>query len=195
MPAREVRRRARAGIGRTFVWLPEGEACRHEADYRHAGERWTSGMWPMMGGMHMRATLLVLLVALGCSGSGEPLDGPVMRYPTSTSEGSDDAEVRGRLELAGDCLYIALDEVDERYPVVWPAGTTWDAEDQAVISPSGTEMAVGSQVYGGGGYAKVGDVERSLGAEAEALVTSCADNKYGEVAFVNNERDAIGRAE
>lgn len=149
----------------------------------------------MMGGMDLRAALLVLIVAVGCGGGGEPLDGPVMRYPTSASDGGVDAEVKGRLELAGDCLYIAFDEVRERYPVVWPAGTTWDAEDQAVVGPSTTRMPVGSEVYGGGGYYKVEDVKRSLGAEAEALAASCVDNTYGEVAFINNEKGAIGPAE
>jgi hypothetical protein len=144
--------------------------------------------------MDLRAALLVLIVAVGCSGGSEPLDGPVMRYPTSASEGSDDAEVKGRLELAGDCLYIAFDETRERYPVVWPAGTTWDAEDQTVVGPSTTRLPVGSEVSGGGGYYKVEDVKRSLGTKAEALAASCVDNTYGEVAFINNEKGAIGPA-
>lgn len=118
-----------------------------------------------------------------------------MRYTTSFGEGGEDAEVKGRLELAGDCLYLGSDDVGQRYPVVWPARTTWDAEDEAVIGPSGTRMAVGSEVYGGGGYHKVEDVGRSLGPEAEALATRCIDNTYGEVAFINNDHDAIELAE
>lgn len=116
-----------------------------------------------------------------------------MRYPGSaSSDGGDDAEVRGRLELEDDCLYVALDEIGERYPVVWPAGTTWDAEDHVVVGPSRARMPVGSEVHGGGGYRYVDDVERSLGAEATAFAARCVDNTYGEVAFVNNGEDAIG---
>lgn len=104
--------------------------------------------------------------------------------------------MEGRLELAGDCLYIVpLDSRGVRYPLVWPAGTTWDAEEQAVIGPSRTRMPVGSEVSGGGGYHKVEDVKRSLGAEAEVLAASCVDNEYGEVAFINNQRGAVGPVE
>jgi hypothetical protein len=118
-----------------------------------------------------------------------------MRYTASPSEDGAAAEVKGRLELDGECLYIALDEVGERFPIVWPTGTTWDPEDQAVIGSEGTRMAVGSQVYGGGGYSKVEEVERLLGADAKALAVSCVDNTYGEVAFVNNQSGAIGPVE
>ena len=55
-------------------------------------------------------------------------------------------------------------------------------------------MPVGSEVDGGGGYHYVEDVERLLGAEAEALAARCVDNTYGEVAFVNNDDDGIGPA-
>jgi hypothetical protein len=125
-----------------------------------------------------------------------PLDGPVMRYPASESQpGGSDAEVRGRLELDGECLYVALDEVGERYPIVWPAGTTWNAETQSVISPMGTRMEIGSNVYGGGGYRYLADVALMLGADAEARAKNCVDNTYGEIAFVNNRRDAIRPAD
>lgn len=144
---------------------------------------------------------LVLMLASACGDASDAtssgvLDGPVMRYPESASnDGGEDAEVRGRLELEDECLYVALDEVDQRYPVVWPAGTTWDADSETVISPSGARMPVGSDVYGGGGYRYVDDVGRTLGADAEARAAGCVDNSYGEVAFVNNGDDAIGPAE
>ena len=144
---------------------------------------------------------LVLTLPTACGYSSDPtpagaLDGPVMRYPeAASSDGGEDAEVRGRLELDGDCLYVALDEIGERFPVVWPAGTTWDADDAGVISPNGSVMPVGSEVYGGGGYYYVDDVGRILGAEAEERAANCLDNAYGEVAFVNNGDDAIGPAE
>lgn len=118
-----------------------------------------------------------------------------MRYPESASRDGEDAEVRGRLELDNDCLYVALDEVAERYPLVWPAGTVWDADSESVISPSGARMPVGSDVFGAGGYHYVDDVGRALGADAEERAARCVDNRYGEVAFVSNSDDAIGPAE
>jgi hypothetical protein len=148
------------------------------------------------------ALAFVVTLATACGdSSGDTstgvLDGPVMRYPESASNNEgEDAEVRGRLELdADDCLYVALDDAGERYPVVWPAGTTWDAESESVISPSGARMPVGSEVYGGGGYHYVDDVGRSLGADAEERAARCVDNTYGEIAFVNNGDDGIGPAE
>ncbi len=140
------------------------------------------------------------MLATSCGDSSDAtttaLDGPVMRYPEPASrDDREDAEVRGRLQLDGDCLYVALDELKERYPVVWPAGTTWDADNESVISPSGSGMPVGSDVYGGGGYYYVDDVGRLLGDEAQARAARCVDNAYGEIAFVNNADDGIRPAE
>ena len=144
----------------------------------------------------MLVGLVLAVAACGESSSStesSAVDGPVMRYPeAASSDEGPDAEVRGRLELDGDCLYVTLDEIGARYPVVWPAGTAWDAEEQAVVGPSMARMLVGSEVYGGGGYFYVEDVKRLLGAEAEALAARCVDNAYGEIAFVNNGDDAIG---
>ncbi len=105
------------------------------------------------------------------------------------------AEVRGVLELDGECLYVALDEVGERYPVVWPAGTRWDAASQAVVTARGESMAVGGEIYGGGGYLYVDDVERIAGSQAAALAAKCVDNAYGEIAVINNAGTAVGPAE
>ena len=63
-----------------------------------------------------------------------------------------DALIQGVLELEGDCLYVRIDEVDERYPIVWPASTTWDAAQEVVITPMGDRLEIGDQISGGGGY-------------------------------------------
>lgn len=120
------------------------------------------------------------------------VDGPVMRYPTpSSSVVGMAAEVRGVLQLEGSCLYISLDEIAERYPVLWPAGTWWDAANQSVVPPTGAPMPIGSTVYGGGGYMHVSEIERLAGQDAAALASTCVDNQYGEVAVVNNQDTAI----
>jgi hypothetical protein len=98
------------------------------------------------------------------------------------------------LLLEGKCLYVFLDEVGERYPVLWPAGTRWDGDRNAVVPPVGAPMPVGSQVYGGGGYLRVEDVERLAGSEASQRAADCVDNAHGEIAVVNNADTAIGLA-
>lgn len=62
------------------------------------------------------------------------LDGPVMHHVGAYANEGEDAEVRGVVEIEGDCLYVALDEVGERYPVVWPASTSWDPDTGRVKS-------------------------------------------------------------
>lgn len=121
------------------------------------------------------------------------VDGPLIRHP-NRSDGEDwpAAEVRGVLQLEADCLYVFLDEVDERYPVVWPASTTWDEENDEVVLASGVAVGMGESVYGGGGYFSVDDVKRIAGDEAAHLAATCVDNQYGEFAIVNNYDAAIG---
>lgn len=126
-------------------------------------------------------------------GAGGALDGPVMRHPqpASTDEGMA-AEVRGVLQLEGSCLYVFLDDVGERYPVLWPAGTKWDDKDAAVVPPEGRPIPIGSRVYGAGAYLTVEDMERLAGPEASDRGAACVDNEYGEIALVNNADTAIG---
>jgi hypothetical protein len=162
----------------------------------------------------VRSVALALLVGLAaCSGDGASaqrgegagttsgstaaavvgaVDGPVMRHPAPSSSGEGmAAEVRGVLQLEGACLYVFLDEVGQRYPVLWPAGTSWDEGSEAVIPPAGLPMDVGSQVRGSGGYLYLDDVELLAGPEAAALASSCVDNDHGEIAVVNNQDTAI----
>lgn len=131
---------------------------------------------------------------LGCSGSdggASGSHGPIMRHVAAWSGDGQDAEIRGVIELEGDCLYVALDEVGERYPVIWPASTSWDAAASRVLLANGESVRVGEAVYGGGGYGHVDDVASMAGDTAAALAARCVDNRYGEIAVVNNQPDAI----
>lgn len=125
---------------------------------------------------------------------GTPLDGPVMRYPvrSETNEG-EGAEIFGVVQVEGECLYLAMEEPVQRFPVVWPAGTMWDPDSQLVTLPNGDQVGLTDEVYGGGGYGYIDSVKTLLGRDAAALAERCVDNEYGEIAMVNNSDDAIGR--
>jgi hypothetical protein len=98
----------------------------------------------------------------------DAIDGPLMRHPTrSDVEEGTAAEVRGVLELADGCLYLSIDEIDERYPVLWPAQTEWVDEREAVVLPTGDEIAVGGLAYGGGGYYYVDDIDVIAGPQLQ----------------------------
>lgn len=102
--------------------------------------------------------------------------------------------VIGDLKYEDECLYLSADDIEDRYPVVWPFGTTWDADREVVVLPSGDEIALGVSVSGGGGYFGVGVVESIAGPEAANVARACVDNAYGEVAVVNNYDTGIAPA-
>jgi hypothetical protein len=136
----------------------------------------------------------IWLAACGVVPAGS-VDGPVMRYPNrSFSADGMGAEIAGLLELENGCLYVVPPEGIERFPILWPAGTRWNADTQVVITPGGVELGVGDGIRGGGGYLYVDDVHRLAGDDAAALAERCADNIFGEIAVVNNQRDAMGPA-
>lgn len=151
----------------------------------------------------MAVIVAAFVLLLGC-GSGEVstgaetgssvaagLDGPVMVHLEASANQGEGAEVRGVVEIEGDCLYVALDEVGERYPVVWLAGTTWDPVAEEVLLESGESVGHGDSVYGGGGYKYLDDFAGVGGDDAVARAEQCVDNQYGEIAVVNNQPDGI----
>lgn len=101
-----------------------------------------------------------------------------------------DALISGFLVLDGDCLYVE-GEV-ERYPVLWPAGTSWDESTSTVVTPARGSIAIGSAITGAGGYLDVDAVRRIAGDEAAEVALRCADNLYGEIAVINNQPSAVG---
>ncbi|MEM7339887.1 MAG: hypothetical protein AAF467_14630 [Actinomycetota bacterium] len=142
------------------------------------------------------AGLIIAIGAAGC-GSDDPaatfssdqpgLDGPVVRYRERSVDGGEDAEIGGVIEIEGDCLYLApVAGGGERYPVVWPYSSEWDAETPGVRLGSGTVLAVGDRVDTAGGYHGVEAVLALAGQDAVDLVADCLDNTYGEIAVINN---------
>lgn len=128
------------------------------------------------------ASLLVAaFIVSGCSGG---LDGPVVEG--NRTSGAQDAEVFGEVVVEGECIYLLQTEVDTRYPVIWPHGTEWNPDQSAVVLPDGTLVSEGIEVYGDGGYQHTDDLSEDTTSEGIALVSSCVDNEYGEVAVFNS---------
>ncbi len=95
------------------------------------------------------------------SGMLSELDGPVVRFVSPVSYGNALAVVGGELDLNGSCLTLG-----GTIPIVWPAGTRWDPDIQAVISSTGETMSIGSEVKGGGGYVPAQELSYFFGPSA-----------------------------
>lgn len=79
------------------------------------------------------------------------IDGPVL-YARNPGDGDCDYEAAaaiGELSLVDGCVGLGAEE--EFRPLLWPFGTTWDDEQQAVVTPSGQVIAIGEVVDTGGG--------------------------------------------
>lgn len=122
------------------------------------------------------------------------VDGPVLASPPTVSgdAGGMAAEVTGGLhfEQTTRCLTLELEGV--RYPVVWPAGTTWQDDPPAVVLKNGQTAEPGMTVYGAGGYLYRDHVEQLAGSTVADAAEACA-GPTGEIAFFNiaSEVDVI----
>jgi hypothetical protein len=81
-----------------------------------------------------------------------------------------------------------LSSGEDRYPVVWPAGTTIADDRSSLKLVDGTEVRPGDHVSGGGGYFNEKAVEAVLGT-ALVVPESCW-GKTDEMA-VFNSGDAV----
>jgi len=152
--------------------------------------------------------IAVLLVAAACGNSGpaapkviptssttaeqaRAIDGPVMRYQETSSPSSFLATlVNGELQLEDNCLYLVVKSLDQRFPIVWPAETKWDATNQAVTTPDGVVLHMGDKVQGRGGYFFLSDVNLLAGPAASNAALQCSDRF--QFAVMKNEPNAIG---
>lgn len=124
--------------------------------------------------------------------SSASLDGPVVRHLAPLTNEGEDAEVRGIIDIEGDCLYLRLDEIGQRFQVVWPATTGWDPVAERLTLPNGDSVGAGDRVWGGGGYTGADSVDRFVDEAAAQRLRACVDDEYGEIAVVNNTIDGIG---
>jgi hypothetical protein len=135
---------------------------------------------------HLRlaaANLLLLALVAACGDddradvdSGSNGNGPVVAHPAGGS-GGNGALIEGSLTMSSGCLLVS------EFPVIWPYGTTWDAEARAVRLSDGQVVALGDRVSGGGGYPYLSD----LGTEFAEPLADCPTKNYEEVAMFNSE--------
>lgn len=139
------------------------------------------------------ATGLLLVLAARCgqevpSATTEPTSPLIVGAPSDFGMA---ALTTGRLALDVGCLRLADDLV------VWPDGSTWDDEGQAVTTPSGVRMAVGREVSLGGGQAALssgGPFPPDVPAAAQRALTRCAGRTGLDtywLASPSSQRDAV----
>lgn len=131
--------------------------------------------------LRLAAVSLLFLALTGCgddstdSASGSNGTGPVVAHPAAGDGSGHAALIEGPLTMSGGCLLVG------EFPVVWPYGTTWDEDAQAVRLSDGRVVALGDRVSGGGGYPYLSD----LRSEFAKPLADCPTNEYGEVAMFN----------
>lgn len=118
------------------------------------------------------------------------IGGPVLTSPARPLSETDGmgADVMGMLRFddSTNCLLMKLEVV--RFPLIWPAGTSWQEDPPAVVLKDGETIVPGTLVYGGGGYLHRGHVEQVAGAVVADAAERCA-GPTGEIAFFNIESD------
>lgn len=125
--------------------------------------------------------LAALLVVAGCSGTSGGVDGPVIQG--NDRDGGNDGGLSGTVVIEGDCIY--LQGPVERFPIVWPYGTSWRSEEEAIELPDATLVFEGDHISGGGGWRKGGALDEYTLADGAELAARCVDNQYGEVVVFN----------
>ena len=121
---------------------------------------------------------LLLLALAGCRDDAADrspvatVDGPVVAQ-SSEGEGGFTARIAGALTMSGGCLFVG------EVPVIWPYGSTWDAQRRAVRLADGQVVDLGDRVIGSGGYLHLSELSSDF---AEPLL-ACPTNTYDEVAM------------
>ncbi len=120
-------------------------------------------------------------------------DGPVMFAPGPPADGGEDALIQGVLVRDGDCLFVGDGAPGARIAVLWPFGTSWDADADEVVAPDGTRIPVGSVFSAGGGYGSPELLLRSAaGGPLAERAEACVEGDYRELAHVQHSISVTG---
>lgn len=140
--------------------------------------------WPLRFGLALAVAAGAVLIPIFLRGTSEAngvVRGPVVSA-AATSGGYPDARVEGSLNLRDGCLLLG------ESVVYWPAGTSWDAEGQAITFSGDFEGAppvrVDSWFNGGGGFvALTDDYATQLGHAGERVRTCVAKTGATQIVF------------
>jgi hypothetical protein len=99
------------------------------------------------------------------------------------------AQVLGTVDIRDGCVLLVQEEgpggaTAPAYPVIWPAGTSWQEDPPAVVLEGGRVVEPGTSVSGGGGYLQRGTVENLADPAVADAADECA-GATGEIAFFN----------
>ncbi|MDE0805659.1 MAG: hypothetical protein OSA99_20345 [Acidimicrobiales bacterium] len=84
------------------------------------------------------------------------------------SSGGEGALIEGEVEFDETNNCFLIDTGSSRLPVVWPGGTTVQADGPIVSLPDGQTVEMGSRVTGGGGYSPSSAVEYPIPPECQS---------------------------
>lgn len=120
------------------------------------------------------------------------VDGPLMFSAPWEADGGEEAGISGTVVLDGDCLYVGSETEGVRTAILWPFGSSWQADPAGVIVPSGAFVPVGGAVRGGGGYYTPENLEWVVqDTEALAMAARCAEGELRQVAVVQGGTIAV----
>jgi hypothetical protein len=111
------------------------------------------------------------------------IDGPVFASPSPPpgERVGMTARVMGTITIDDrDCLMLELEGIE--YPIVWPAGTSWQPDPPAVLLPDGQSVEPGMSVLGDGGFME--SVTHMTGPDVNSAATACI-GPTGEIAIFN----------
>nr|MBA2464664.1 hypothetical protein [Nocardioidaceae bacterium] len=122
---------------------------------------------------------VVVVLCASCSNVSGSVDGPLLVSSGGSGDVGMTAIVRGEVSLDDGCLRLG------GMPVIWPEGTSWDAQDEAVRLPNQDVAPLGSRVTGGGGYlSSLDGIAERYGQEVADAAEPCLGDT-GEAAVFN----------
>lgn len=135
------------------------------------------------------AVAVTLTLLAGCTADPTKatgtVDGPVLTVGPAREVAAMQAILDGRVgtDPGTGCLTLGPDGSTDPPPVVWPAGTVWQAAPAAVVLPGGRVIKVGDKVSAGGGGVAPDYVESLAGPSMRQALERCS-NGDGTVALV-----------
>ncbi|GAB3465999.1 hypothetical protein GCM10027519_33770 [Kineococcus endophyticus] len=131
---------------------------------------------------HLPAAAVLACTALlaACSGTSASasLDGPLLVSGGSWDDAMT-AAIGGPVTKVGTCVGIG------ESMVVWPEGVSWNEDSQSLVLPDGTQVALGSEVSGGGGGMTTSAIDSLFGSEAAEGLRECGVEDGEDVVVFN----------